>query len=96
MSGTTDQASSQHGGGKTASASASGIAATPLYRLSGLTFRAGDRVIVHPVDLVVPPRQVLALVGPNGSGKSTLLKMMARQLRLPAARPNCWEPPSRE
>ncbi|MBN9073095.1 MAG: ATP-binding cassette domain-containing protein [Rhizobiales bacterium] len=53
----------------------------PLYRLRGLTFRAGGRAIVHPIDLDVPPRQVLALVGPNGSGKSTLLKMMARQLR---------------
>ena len=67
----------QDGGGGAAPV----LASAPLYRLSGLTFRAGERVIVRPADLVVPPRQVLALVGPNGSGKSTLIKMMARQLR---------------
>ena len=81
MTQTTDQAASGNGGGPSASVVASGVETEPLYRLSGLTFRAGGRVIVRPVDLAVPPRQVLALVGPNGSGKSTLLKMMARQLR---------------
>jgi iron-chelate-transporting ATPase len=81
VTGTADRASSGNGGGLAASVSAFGDAVAPLYRLSGLTFRAGGRVIVRPVDLAVPPRQVLALVGPNGSGKSTLVKMMARQLR---------------
>ena len=33
--------------------------------------------ILHPLDLVVPPRQCLAVVGPSGSGKSTLLGLIA-------------------
>jgi putative ABC transport system ATP-binding protein len=33
--------------------------------------------ILHPLDLMVPPRQCLAIVGPSGSGKSTLLGLIA-------------------
>ncbi len=33
--------------------------------------------ILHPIDLVVPAGQSLAVVGPSGSGKSTLLGLMA-------------------
>ena len=33
--------------------------------------------ILHPLDLVVPAGQLLAVVGPSGSGKSTLLGLVA-------------------
>ena len=33
--------------------------------------------ILHPLDLVVPAGQLLAVVGPSGSGKSTLLGLIA-------------------
>ena len=33
--------------------------------------------ILHPLDLVVPSGQFLAIVGPSGSGKSTLLGLLA-------------------
>jgi putative ABC transport system ATP-binding protein len=40
---------------------------------------SGDRplTILHPLDLVVPARQCLAVVGASGSGKSTLLGLIA-------------------
>jgi putative ABC transport system ATP-binding protein len=33
--------------------------------------------ILHPMDLLVPPAQFLAITGPSGSGKSTLLGLVA-------------------
>ena len=43
------------------------------------TVRSGDHqlTILHPVDLLVPSGQRLAIVGPSGSGKSTLLGLIA-------------------
>ncbi len=43
------------------------------------TVRSGDHqlTILHPVDVVVPSGQRLAIVGPSGSGKSTLLGLIA-------------------
>jgi putative ABC transport system ATP-binding protein len=38
---------------------------------------AGMLTILHPLDLDVPARQVVAITGPSGSGKSTLLGLIA-------------------
>jgi putative ABC transport system ATP-binding protein len=38
---------------------------------------SGTLTILHPMDLVVPARQVVAITGPSGSGKSTLLGLIA-------------------
>jgi putative ABC transport system ATP-binding protein len=37
----------------------------------------GTLTILHPLDLVVPAGQVMAITGPSGSGKSTLLGLIA-------------------
>jgi putative ABC transport system ATP-binding protein len=37
----------------------------------------GTLVILHPLDLIVPPGRVVAITGPSGSGKSTLLGLVA-------------------
>ena len=50
--------------------------ATPAARLSGLTKR-WPGFQLGPLDLVLEPGTVLALVGPNGAGKTTTLNCMA-------------------
>jgi ABC-2 type transport system ATP-binding protein len=50
--------------------------ATPAARLSGLVKRFPGFQL-GPLDLILEPGTVLALVGPNGSGKTTTLNCMA-------------------
>ncbi len=50
--------------------------ATPAARLSGLTKR-WPGFQLGPLDLILEPGTVLALVGPNGAGKTTTLNCMA-------------------
>jgi putative ABC transport system ATP-binding protein len=38
---------------------------------------AGLLTILHPLDLTIPAKQVMAIIGPSGSGKSTLLGLIA-------------------
>lgn len=44
----------------------------------------GDRMALHPMDLVVHPGETVALVGPNGAGKSTALRILAGTVRASA------------
>jgi putative ABC transport system ATP-binding protein len=37
----------------------------------------GLLTILHPINLTIPAKQVMAIVGPSGSGKSTLLGLIA-------------------
>ncbi|MCU1499388.1 MAG: putative transporter ATP-binding protein [Acidimicrobiales bacterium] len=49
----------------------------PALQATGLTKTYDDLVALHPLDLIVPVGQSVALIGHNGSGKSTFLRMAA-------------------
>jgi ABC-type multidrug transport system ATPase subunit len=51
--------------------------AAPALLLVGLGKTYGDLPALHPIDLVIPAGQAVALIGHNGSGKSTLLRMVS-------------------
>jgi ABC-2 type transport system ATP-binding protein len=50
--------------------------ATPVLELRDVHAAYGRIEVLHGVDLVVPPRTVMALLGPNGAGKSTTIDML--------------------
>jgi peptide/nickel transport system ATP-binding protein len=69
-----------------ADAAAARLAATPRPEISiedalvavlGINASYGPRQVLHDVDLVVRPRECLALVGESGSGKTTLARCIA-------------------
>jgi ATP-binding cassette subfamily F protein uup len=53
------------------------MARIPLLQLTGISLTFGGDPVFQGLDLVVQPRDRVALVGRNGSGKSTLMKVMA-------------------
>jgi ABC-type cobalamin/Fe3+-siderophores transport system ATPase subunit len=54
---------------------------TDLLTARSLTWNAGSRTILGPVDLEVRAGECLVIVGPNGAGKTTLLRLLTGLLR---------------
>jgi branched-chain amino acid transport system ATP-binding protein len=52
---------------------------TPVLELIDVHAAYGRIKVLHGVNLVVPPRSVVALLGPNGAGKTTVLRVAASQ-----------------
>jgi branched-chain amino acid transport system ATP-binding protein len=46
---------------------------TPVLELVGIEAGYGKSLVVHDVNITVPPASVVALIGANGAGKTTLL-----------------------
>ncbi len=44
---------------------------------SGLTLRAGTRMLLENLNFEFGPRELVAVLGPNGVGKTTLLRTLA-------------------
>ena len=52
-----------------------------MLELRNITAAYGKIEVLHGIDLVLPPGNVVALLGPNGSGKSTTLKVASGQMK---------------
>ena len=48
----------------------------PRLALRGVTKSFGDVTVLHGIDMVVQPGEMVCLIGASGSGKSTLLRCM--------------------
>lgn len=55
----------------------------PIIETRGLVQNYGPKVVLHGIDLSVPPGAV-GLLGPNGSGKSTFLRSILGLLSVPS------------
>ncbi len=51
---------------------------TGRIELDGVRFRYGSREVLHGIDLVVEPGEMIGLVGASGSGKTTLANLICR------------------
>jgi phosphate transport system ATP-binding protein len=55
---------------------------SPVLRAQQLAVTTAERMIIAPIDFVIPPNQVFGILGPSGAGKSTLLKCLNRLIDL--------------
>ena len=59
------------------------MSASPVLRVSNLTYRYGEFTALRGISLAVQPGEIYGLLGPNGSGKSTLFQLIAT-MQLPS------------
>ncbi len=53
------------------------MAVDPLLHVEGLDAGYGKISVLHGVDLIVRPAEIVTLLGPNGAGKTTLLRALS-------------------
>lgn len=53
---------------------------SPLVEFERVAVRRNGSLILHDLDLLVEPGEIVAVSGPNGSGKTTLLRLLATLL----------------
>ena len=53
----------------------------PGLRAGNLSYRYGERRVLHQIEFQLRPGSLTALVGPNGAGKSTLLHLLQGHLQ---------------
>lgn len=49
-----------------------------MIKIHQLNKQYQGKLILHDIDLIIPPGGLIALIGPNGAGKSTLLSAIGR------------------
>ena len=64
------------------SAGAAAVAVVPALEARAISAGYGPQPVIHDIDIVVPPGEVVGLLGANGAGKTTVLLSLAGELPL--------------
>jgi branched-chain amino acid transport system ATP-binding protein len=66
----------------TGSSAGAAVASVPALEARAVSAGYGPQPVIHDIDLVVPPGEVVGLLGANGAGKTTVLLSLAGELPL--------------
>lgn len=52
----------------------------PLIQLQKAQLAYGDKIVLESINLILSPKERIAILGPNGAGKSSLIKLLAGEI----------------